>query len=1274
VREPAALPAVWIVDGLDEAADLNDRLLDAVLTPLERLPVDYLTSLRLVLFSRHHPGLIAFRQRLRLLYPRYTDRPLREFSLARVDRGTAEAIVGHADFPRVLGALRRNQLQSLAGYPIVLDFLKRHPSATRLTPVEVWRGVLGELLGQSRRDRGRPFQTEPEERFEAASRVAAILTLTRRESIREYSPDQDEPTLGSLFGPEAGSNRLRLAAREACRTAAFQALPEEGAYRFAQRNVQDWLTAFALARLPRPALVTAMSDASGRLHPRLQETARLIRVISLDPETQADLDRMTGGVDLPSDAMEPSLAQSLACLDRLERLAGESDWGLRLEGEAADGLGRLGAPGLEDQLVRRLSDPDRPPQAKLLLIAVAEATSAANAVDTALRRILDLREDERVREAAMHFVCRLGGFDQLRELEAPIAEGRASTDIDERLRGILIYELLNRRVWPVWRAARHAPAAARHVGDHRALLLGVLRQGLTLGDARRLLPHFVELAERHSDEHDHGVPRLLEQAIGLVLGQDRLSPEDTGLLIRLTLDMLDGTRYWSEALGISQRLRALAGARRAFYEYDVERLLRGEGSTTVGRRSLAPEDWEWLRQRARGEWSSLPDVWADLFHVGEAARREGLVSEPEWDGLVAEIEERTPGLPARIEAERHRFEEQERRWRSELHERHAIEPDERPLEEVVRGALSRAGLPEADRMRELGFLCFYDEVRPHYITGAWDDLPEALKGQVHDACRRGLESGRPSPLSEGNSISGLTLGEAAAFEHLATSEGAHLWLTGDLIRRWLPIALHASVSRGWTDVIRACWSVSREATEQALAHTIVDVATRFEHPSQLRNIPSECWTGPLSERVIGLVLDGSRPGATRRELLEILAVRDPDRAHPTAERWASLPVSETPEDQLRQAGRNVLLCRDPDAVLGMVEREFGERGVSCLAELHALSGDRDGLRADWRRWPVGRQERLAALLVRAYPWGREPIDDGASWGAGPRVVRDLIVESLFVGESAEHAQALERLAELDPHLRHVVRTRQASSSARHVLLENASVGVVDPSALPLPTARRLLERTDFRLIRSEDDLLEAVVFALDRVGREVGYDLPLLYGPPKGKKAGKGKRVSATDLGREHLQEDALQAYLRRRLKDVLAGVAEGVDVQIVREDQVSYRRRFDLRVIAPCLGQRRLATAVVEVKWSTNTETRSALVDQLGRNYLLGEGLTHGVFLVGWSGWWSRGQGQARGCDLNELARFLSDQRDSYCRAGQPGEAVRIEPVVLDLSWRRPGTAETSP
>lgn len=449
----SAKPAAWILDGLDEGADLNDRLLTSVQTVSEAVPDSHRKLLRLVMLTREHTQLGELRDNLRELYPSYPGPRLRELALARVDRNYAEILVGPADFPRVAETIQQNQLETVAGYPVVLTFLKRHPVAPGLTTADVWRGVLRELLGQSQRDLGRPFQTEPEERFDAACRAAAVLTLTRRDTIREYSLDPAEPTIGSLFGLETG-NRLRLAAREVLRTAAFHALAHEGAYRFAHRNVQDWLTAFALAALPASALTTVLGNAAGKVHPRLRETARLIRVISTDQSVHAAIDRLTGAT-LPSDAVEPSLAQALVHLDRLEALANSTEWGLRLGWEAEEGLARLAVPGLADEVAKRLGDPARAAPAKRLLLEVAEAIKAVEAVAPAARLVLDKQGGDGLRLVAARFVCRFGGSDVLRSLEVPVAETTGGTDVDDQIRGMLIYELLVRGLWPVARAARH---------------------------------------------------------------------------------------------------------------------------------------------------------------------------------------------------------------------------------------------------------------------------------------------------------------------------------------------------------------------------------------------------------------------------------------------------------------------------------------------------------------------------------------------------------------------------------------------------------------------------------------------------------------------------------------------------------------------------------------------------------------------------------------------------------------------------------------------------
>src|SRR3712207_7385744 len=68
-------------------------------------------------------------------------------------------------------------------------------------------------------------------------------------------------------------------------------------------------------------------------------------------------------------------------------------------------------------------------------------------------------------------------------------------------------------------------------------------------------------------------------------------------------------------------------------------------------------------------------------------------------------------------------------------------------------------------------------------------------------------------------------------------------------------------------------------------------------------------------------------------------IRRPPRS--TLFPYTTLFRSDSPEDHLRQAGRNVLLCRNPEAVLDLIEAEFAARGIACLEELHVLGDGRD---------------------------------------------------------------------------------------------------------------------------------------------------------------------------------------------------------------------------------------------------------------------------------------------------------------------------------------------
>jgi hypothetical protein len=641
------------------------------------------------------------------------------------------------------------------------------------------------------------------------------------------------------------------------------------------------------------------------------------------------------------------------------------------------------------------------------------------------------------------------------------------------------------------------------------------------------------------------------------------------------------------------------------------------------------------------------------------------MTEQDWCALQAEIDSHVPGLIGHLEGERRMHEQDEERLRVRRRARGQIQPTARELCDLVAEILDRTEGSAVERMRDLSFYCFFPTIRPRHITGLWEDLSPELRIRVLYACRAGFETGEPSAISQDSRLTAATHAEATAFDLLARADVGSSWLDEAVVRRWLPVALLGITQGRWPDLIRTCWSVSPNATEESILDTINDQVRRHERPSNLRMIPTECWSERITERFICFISDTSGRPCSRSELVEILAAHDINRALPIGEEWARLPLADLTHESLRQAGRNILLCKDPETILNLVESELNERGVTCLEELHVLHSGWDSLRADWRNWPLKYQEQLARLLIRAQPIEFQLGEVTFERGANLRILLDVLWGALIQNQSAEYVAAVDRLADLDPRLRQSVATHRASASAAEVVRLTNTSTVADACALALPISQLVLDRKDFRLIRSADDLLEAVLFALDEIQSEVGHDLPLLYFPSEEHRARKSSTGRQAESERKNLHEDALQAYVRRRLLDVLGRVVEQVDVQIVREDQVAYRRRFDLRVTAPCLGTQQLATVVVEIKWSTNSDTGTALLEQLGKKYLLGESLRHGVFLVGWSGLWNPGQRRCKNRDRATLLKYLSDQRDSFCCTGQPGERLRIEPVVLNLAWQ---------
>lgn len=207
---------------------------------------------------------------------------------------------------------------------------------------------------------------------------------------------------------------------------------------------------------------------------------------------------------------------------------------------------------------------------------------------------------------------------------------------------------------------------------------------------------------------------------------------------------------------------------------------------------------------------------------------------------------------------------------------------------------------------------------------------------------------------------------------------------------------------------------------------------------------------------------------------------------------------------------------------------------------------------------------------------------------------------------------------------------------------------------------RLLRESSYRVLGSAEDLQNVVLEQLQLIARDAKQHLSLLYHP---RPQVKGER-------RRHLQEDALQAYLYCRLRDRLPAVLGEKGLKIAptvdRETLAARDKRNDLKIQAPST-EGRLLTVIVEIKWSDNDQVSTSQVEQLGRDYLLQNGLTHGIYLVGWSGETGPWKKQALGSAPQPTScpraweQALEEQAGLF-RKEHPELAIR--PLVMDLAW----------
>lgn len=1196
--------ACWIVDAIDEDERHRRDQVYPILELIESLPESSRTRLFSIFFVRISDIPKAFDERIGQLF----GTGLKRVRLTGLDREAAKTLVGAEQFGRICALLRDNGLREVAALPPVLLHLldlKGEAVPGRLDQEAVWRGILKNLLReQPHRYRPSPSEVEIEDSFKVAQRLAAIVTFCGHQEISE------PPRPGTLELEEAfpAADRefriLRQAGREVVKSAVFE--PSGKGFRFSQDHVREWFAAFALQEMRLPALCPLLVDGSGQ--PSHREIMRILALISRDAAVRAWV-----------------LGITLRELDQLQEVARRSPRGLRLW--QAERLSGFKLAGMGAEIARRL-DLDLHPAEQQLLLDLALMLDAAEAVAPAVRILQDGRRDERILEPAASLVAALGTAEHLAQL-APWLEA-LQEDLGKAALSTLALAFYEQGLWTFEKAAERA-LSERSL--HSNWLQYQLADALTLDRARWLLGHSL------LPNVGHPLPNLPARALEKIQEEGLPEKADVELLFPL-LRHPD----WEVREQILQFLKGSTEARRTLFHKGLTSDPQREGEAVGAWRSvLNGEDAEWLLALFRARKDRPTWLFGKLYAV---AHLQG-VPQVLRRRIRQTLRDTDVETLKAFDEDRKSIAESNQKWRQTRREKTEKAPIYQ-LAPLVRETLDSEEIELRHKMLRLSWYCFESSSRrPSNLSGRWEDLPADLRDEVMAICREALAQCPPTDIPSSSSYSRSTNREAACFDRLANEDSGFV-LTPEMIRKWLPALLRTWVTgSGYEPTLRRCFEVDRQLTEDLFAGAVHRAVLAEKSTYVLQNLPSKLWSERFSGLLEAIVADPNVSAEMRIDLLARIGDVFPLHALPMAQVWA-----QAPDASLREAGIDMLLMLAPEEgwerLKTLADRENAKEVLRRMRSLHHY-----GPSAAFSSWPATQLAELTELLLSCFP----PQED-LQWEEGQvrslgedddlRSVRDHIPQILYRRDGEGDRAILEALAARHRYIREWLDDVQAQQGAESVIAglgRGAWLG--EGTQVPLSLMMKLLQDTRSRLLRTTDDLLNVVLEEIQQIQVHARQHLSMLYRPQPLKKGEK----------RERLHEDALQAYIACRLADRLPYVLgeKGLKVEpaIDREPLAARNTRNDIKVQAPSIDGPRL-TVIIEIKWSDNADVSTSLVDQLGEDYLLNNGLTHGLYLVGWS------VPTRRWPDREACQAELAGQAQLF-RQSHP--ELRIDPLVMDLS-----------
>ncbi len=1254
--------ACWLVDALDEDYRRNYNQMFSILNRLGELRDNKRRCVTVILFCRENDVPSKIRTRLNEVYG---ESSVRDICFAPLDLENAKTFIGSVENQkRVFDLITSNNLGVLGGLPTVLDCLKRQKPGTVITHVEVWRNVLLELL-KDKANVGDANSVEPslKDQFRAITRIAAILLLSGQKEFTIQESTDGMPSFDDLFPTNVQRTRdLRNASKYVLGSVVFYRIDDR--YGFRQRHVQEWFAVFELKAFSFTRIRPLLVDTDNKPRRDLSGIFGLLAETTDHDDVRNWIIELHGGIAPRSDAAPWTLDHAVRTLDRLQDIARTTRAGLYFWQN--QGLERIVAPGLDKILAQRIVDNSLTLHERELLIDIAEATNALNAVEPACQMIRDTREDPRLRKSAVFLADKLASDEQLYGLGRWVKEASRRSSTQRSIIGSIVYALRIKGLWDFATCVRYAPI---QVGpqDYGNMVWHNLESGMTLENAREILQMLscreIRLPKRRPKRPRGaaGLNSILGQAITLMEETQDLLESDYKLLV----DFVRKQRLNDRSFNRLQIMSIIARSEKARRELFLEEFRKDPTSVNPGfgtwRWILRAEDVDWLTEQAKKFGNKSTWLWQDVLKLTTYDS----ISVGQRKCIRKIVRQVDPDIVIKFDLSQRRRRAEERKWQPRSDDQEA-QVKQFTLDEVVNNTLNNAKFTLRQRMVGLTMCCFEeDSRRPTNVSGRWLELNQHTREKIYEVCGRALQRCSATPIPDGSTFPSTVIYEGTCFVRALTDRSWEHTLTGKQIEKWLPAGLLFS-RVNLSEALSVCVKVDRRKTEEVVIQEAQrELRSGLEHISALAMFPAKLWSSHLSEQMASLASCERYSVAGRITLLNLLINRSASHALAIVKEWRYSKKGKKEEiEQKHFAALNALIAIDPPTGIEELKKDVQENGREILVKLDALLGSLSGRSLKLSELPTEHLEMLFEMLHDAFPPDKDPkAEPGVAFMVTPeyelRMLRREIPAIIHNRDKDSDCDAIERLSKKYKIVRRWYEDKKAHRKAHDV------IDLIDPlegrngitrNRVPIDQLVHLIDFVRYRLIRSSQDLQNILLEELAFIGKDSREHVHMLHTPRKKKKTQK------------RLHEDALQAYVKCRLSDRLPNAvlpSSTLVVFIDREPLATGDQRLDIKVQSPTIDGD-TATVVIEIKWSDNPAISRSMVTQLGKDYLKGLNLTHGIYLVGWyePGRWSRdalGKRPLRKDSMEAWKRALEEQAKLF---GEANPELKIVTFMIDFSW----------